>query len=161
MLDNLEEYMEPDLYDAENDLFKDDFNVFVGLKHHGSALDLACGTGRLTIALAKSGLPCIGLDVSESMLERAREKSEGLDISYRQGDMRDFHLNQKFDLITMAGNAFQAHRSQSILFFMFPFSLKMVFRGVQLLQKCLFSSLRYERARFCIGLGSFEAFFML
>jgi ubiquinone/menaquinone biosynthesis C-methylase UbiE len=106
MLDNLEEYTDPDLYDAENDLFKDDFNVFVGLKDHGSALDLACGTGRLTVALAKSGLPCIGLDVSESMLERAQKKSDGRDIAYKQGDMRDFHLNQKFDLITMAGNAF-------------------------------------------------------
>lgn len=108
MIDNLEEYINPALYDAENDSFKDDFNVFVGLKYYGSALDLACGTGRLTIALAKSGLSCIGIDASEPMLECARKKSEGLDASYRQGDMRDFQLNKKFDLITMAGNAFQA-----------------------------------------------------
>ena len=108
MIGNLEEYMDPDLYDAENDSFKDDFNVFVGLKHYGSALDLACGTGRLTIALAKSGLCCVGIDASDPMLGHARTKSEGFDISYQQGDMRDFQLNQKFDLITMAGNAFQA-----------------------------------------------------
>lgn len=108
MFDNLEEYKDPDLYDAENDSFKDDFNIFVGLKSHGLALDLACGTGRLTIALAKSGLSCVGIDASKSMLERARNKSEGLAISYRQEDMRDFHLNQTFDLITLAGNAFQA-----------------------------------------------------
>lgn len=108
MLDNLEEYEDAGLYDAENGLFQDDFNVFVGLKHHGSALDLACGTGRLTLALAKSGLSCVGLDVSEPMLAWARTKSEGLDISYQNGDMRDFQLNQTFDLITLAGNAFQA-----------------------------------------------------
>lgn len=108
MPDNLGEYTDPDLYDAENDSFKDDFNIFVRLKYHGSALDLACGTGRLTIALAKSGLSCVGIDASESMLESARKKSEGLDVSYQQGDMRDFQLNQKFDLITLVGNAFQA-----------------------------------------------------
>src|SRR5690242_7700145 len=108
MFVNLEEYRDPELYDAENDSFKDDFNIFVGLKPRGLALDLACGTGRLTIPLAKSGLSCVGIDASPSMLECARRKSEGLDISYRQGDMRDFQLNQKFDLITMSGNAFQA-----------------------------------------------------
>ena len=67
MPDNLGEYTDPDLYDAEHGSFKDDFNVFVRLKYHGSALDLACGTGRLTIALAKSGLSCVGIDASESM----------------------------------------------------------------------------------------------
>jgi len=108
MFDNLEEYKDPDLYDAENDSFKSDFNIFIGLKPHGSALDLACGTGRLTIALAKSGLSCVGIDASETMLEHAKKKSKGLGISYRQGDMSDFHLNQTFDLITLAGNAFQA-----------------------------------------------------
>lgn len=108
MLDNLEEYADPNLYDAEYGSFKEDFNVFVGLKHHGSALDLACGTGRLTVPLAKSGLSCVGIDACPSMLECARRKSEGLDIFYKQGDMRDFRLNQTFDLITLAGNAFQA-----------------------------------------------------
>lgn len=108
VLDNLAEYQAPEIYDAEYGSFEGDFNVFVGLKTHGAALDLACGTGRLTIALAKSGLICTGLDSSEAMLERAALKSTGLDISYIHGDMRDFKIQQKFDLISMAGNSFQA-----------------------------------------------------
>ena len=107
-MSNLAEYQTPEVYDAEYGSFTEDFNVFIGLKHQGSALDLACGTGRLTIALAKAGLSCVGLDASEPMLAWARTKSEGVDVSYRQGDMRDFDLNQTFDLITLAGNAFQA-----------------------------------------------------
>jgi 2-polyprenyl-3-methyl-5-hydroxy-6-metoxy-1,4-benzoquinol methylase len=71
-------------------------------------LDLACGTGRITIALAKSGLACIGLDGTHSMLEKAITKSIGLNISYTHGDMRDFKFEQKFDFISMAGNSFQA-----------------------------------------------------
>jgi len=108
MANNLAEYQTPEIYDAEYGSFKDDLHVFLGLKHQGSALDLACGTGRLTIALAKSGLSCVGLDASDPMLTRAKTKSEGLDISYTQRDMTNFQLNQTFDLITLAGNAFQA-----------------------------------------------------
>ena len=107
-LDNLAEYQTPEIYDAEYGSFEGDLNIFVGLKTIGNALDLACGTGRLTIALAKSGLICTGLDSSQAMLERAALKSTGLDISYIQGDMRDFKIHQKFDLISMAGNSFQA-----------------------------------------------------
>jgi ubiquinone/menaquinone biosynthesis C-methylase UbiE len=102
------EYHTPEIYDAEYGSYTDDFNVFLGLKHHGLALDLACRTGRLTIALAKSGLSCMGIDASKPMLKQAKKKSEGLNISYQQGDMRNFHTSQKFDLVTLAGNSFQA-----------------------------------------------------
>lgn len=107
-MNNLDEYQEPEIYDAEYGSYVDDFKVFVGLKSQGYALDLACGTGRLTIALAQSGLNCVGLDASETMLKNARAKSKNLAISYIQGDMRDFHFPQTFDLITLSGNSFQA-----------------------------------------------------
>ena len=105
---NLDEYQNPAVYDAEYGNYSDDFNVFVGLKTEGDALDLACGTGRLTIALAKSGLNCTGLDSSKKMLEQAQIKSEDLPVHYLEGDIRDFNLGQAFDLISMAGNSFQA-----------------------------------------------------
>lgn len=107
-VNNLDEYQNPAVYDAEYGNYSDDFNVFVGLKTGGDALDLACGTGRLTIALAKSGLNCTGLDTSKKMLEKARIKSKNLPIHYLDGDIRDFNLGQAFDLVTMAGNSFQA-----------------------------------------------------
>ncbi len=49
------EYDYPEIYAAENDKFKDDFNIYVGVKTSGEALDLAYGNGRLTIQLAKFG----------------------------------------------------------------------------------------------------------
>ncbi len=68
-----------------------------------SALDLACGTGSFAINLAREGMTVIGLDLSESMLERARQKGQAvpaLPVSFRQGDMRDFRLPQPVDLVT-------------------------------------------------------------
>ena len=108
---NVEEYQTPEIYDAEY-RSTDDFNIFLGIKDKGKVLDLACGTGRLTIALAKSGLLCTGLDVCEAMLKHASNKSKGLPVQYLLGDMTSFKLQEKFDLITMAGNAFQALLSE-------------------------------------------------
>jgi spermidine synthase len=46
------------------------------------------------------------------MLELARHKRPHLPINWIQGDISDFQLKQKFDLIIMAGNAFQALLSE-------------------------------------------------
>lgn len=104
----VDEYQDPSIYEAEYGGYTDDFKIFLGQKSSGHALDLACGTGRLTIALAQSGLNCMGMDENPNMLLFARKKSGDLPIKFLEGDMRDFALNQKFDLITMAGNSFQA-----------------------------------------------------
>jgi 2-polyprenyl-3-methyl-5-hydroxy-6-metoxy-1,4-benzoquinol methylase len=40
----------------------------------GPVLELACGTGRLTIPIAQSGVAIVGLDSSASMLKHARSK---------------------------------------------------------------------------------------
>ncbi|OPJ56425.1 class I SAM-dependent DNA methyltransferase [Alkalithermobacter paradoxus] len=52
-------------------------------------LELACGTGNLTIPLAKRGYNVVGIDISEEMLSIAREKinKEGLDIVLLNQDM--------------------------------------------------------------------------
>jgi len=110
---NLEEYVDPQLYDAEYGGYKGDFELFFNLIETGSVLDLACGTGRLTLPLAQKGLKVIGLDASEPMLALAGEKSKEFSIKWIQGDIRDFHLNETFDLILMGGNAFQALLSES------------------------------------------------
>ncbi|MDD6484595.1 MAG: methyltransferase domain-containing protein [Clostridiales bacterium] len=44
--------------------------------------DLACGTGNMTVPLARRGYNMTGADISQDMLNIAREKSEGLDILY-------------------------------------------------------------------------------
>lgn len=60
----------------------------------GIVLDLGCGTGSLTEALAKRGYDMIGLDNSFDMLQIAIEKraESGLDILYLFQDMREFEL---------------------------------------------------------------------
>lgn len=58
----------------------------------GLLLDLGCGTGKLTRRLADRGFDMIGIDLSEEMLEIAREKSDPELILYLMQDMREFEL---------------------------------------------------------------------
>lgn len=64
-------------------------------------LELACGSGRLTIPLAKEGVNITGLDISEEMLNLAKLKASKSVASIRfiQGDVRRFDLGEKFKFI--------------------------------------------------------------
>jgi SAM-dependent methyltransferase len=68
-------------------------------------LELGCGTGRITLALAEAGHPVTGLDISERMLERCKEKRATLPteaherVHLVQGNMVRFDLGEKFRLI--------------------------------------------------------------
>ena len=73
-----------------------------------SVLALACGSGRFSIPMAKSGLNVVGGDLSTTMLERAHAKavSEGVHIPLLQMDMRDFSLpGREFNFIFIAANS--------------------------------------------------------
>ena len=76
-------------------------------------LELGCGTGRITMALAQMGKRVTGLDVSEKMLERATLKRSALHTEERervhlvQGDMAKFELGEKFKLIIIPFRPFQ------------------------------------------------------
>lgn len=58
----------------------------------GLVCDVACGTGNITIPLAKRGYDMTGVDASESMLNVARKKSEGLNILYLNQSMESIDL---------------------------------------------------------------------
>jgi 2-polyprenyl-3-methyl-5-hydroxy-6-metoxy-1,4-benzoquinol methylase len=64
-------------------------------------LELACGSGRLTIPLATEGVHITGMDISEDMLRLAKWKASkrGVSIPFIQGDMRSFDLGEKFKFI--------------------------------------------------------------
>jgi len=64
-----------------------------------TVLDLACGTGNMTLLLAERGYKAIGLDSSPFMLEKARAKAlqRGLNVEFILADMRDFHLAAPVD----------------------------------------------------------------
>jgi SAM-dependent methyltransferase len=106
-------------YDALNrDLVADiPFYVDEARGAGGAVLELACGTGRLTIPIAQTGVEIAGLDLSPSMLARARAKGKdaGVEISFVEGDCRGFSLGHKFLLIFMAFNSMQHLHDQASL----------------------------------------------
>jgi len=78
-------------------------------KEYGDpVLELACGTGRVTIPIAKNNFSITGLDLLNSMLKEAKRKSKelGIEIEWIEGDMSNFNLINKFNLIIMPGCAF-------------------------------------------------------
>lgn len=75
------------------------------LQEHGitqaKILDIACGTGVLTIELAKCGHVVHGIDISPEMISVAKSKSIGLsNLSYDIQDMVRFNVDGKFDMVT-------------------------------------------------------------
>ncbi|UCE10633.1 MAG: class I SAM-dependent methyltransferase, partial [Candidatus Thorarchaeota archaeon] len=75
-------------------------------KRFGSpVLELACGTGRITIILARAGYEITGIEISPEMLEIAQEKLRLLPrdvqsrVSLKHGDITDFKLDKKFAMI--------------------------------------------------------------
>ena len=71
----------------------------------GPILDLACGTGRLALLLAKEGYQVTGIDQSTGMLNQFRKKlkQEPPEVRQRiqiaQHSMSDFSLGSKFNTI--------------------------------------------------------------
>lgn len=96
-------YLDGRHYDLAYSSFTEDIDFWVGQakRYGGPVLEVACGTGRVAIPLAREGFEVTGLDLAESMLERAQVNSEaeGLDIRWVQSDMRDFSLGTTYPLI--------------------------------------------------------------
>ena len=90
-------------YDLDFEEYHDDASFYARLAaNHGSeVLELGCGTGRVTIPLARAGLTVTGVDINEAMLKIARDRSKGLSVDYRRGDMTDLNLGRTFDLVTI------------------------------------------------------------
>jgi len=63
-------------------------------------LDLGCGTGKMTLELAKRGYDMTGIDYSPEMLDIARAEAEkhGYDILWLNQDMREFELYGTVDV---------------------------------------------------------------
>lgn len=63
-------------------------------------LDLCCGIGRHSIAMAMMGHQVTGVDISKDYLERAKKtaKIAGVDVDFHQADVKEFQLDDEFDL---------------------------------------------------------------
>jgi ubiquinone/menaquinone biosynthesis C-methylase UbiE len=101
-------------YDIEHAHFMEDLDLYRDFAElcgpYGSVLELACGSGRLLLPLAREGYELTGVDISATMLERAQRRleQEGLlsRVTLVQQDMRCLHLEQRFRLAFIALGSF-------------------------------------------------------
>jgi SAM-dependent methyltransferase len=101
-------------YDAQFGEGLDDIPFYVeeARRAEPPVLELACGTGRVLIPVAESGVRVCGIDNSPAMLAVCRRKVAELsahvqaDITLAVADMRDFSFDERFGLIYCPFRAF-------------------------------------------------------
>lgn len=110
-LDCIPLYEDAAFYDAEfaERAHEIPFYVECALRAGGPVLELACGTGRLTLPIAAAGVQIVGVDLVPSMIERARKKAAtvGLAVEWHVADVRALSLGRSFRMAFIATNALQ------------------------------------------------------
>jgi SAM-dependent methyltransferase len=78
------------------------------LKPGAEVLDVPCGDGRLSFALAEKGMSVTGVDLSAELIAAARETAAGkpLQVRFEQRDMRELPTDGRFDAAFCFGNSF-------------------------------------------------------
>jgi|SRR5215472_9644804 len=104
-------YKHPEQYDLEHSGHEEDTEFYLGLlrtlRPH-RVLELGCGTGRITLPLAREGggedFEVVGLDNEPEMLRRAEQSRTESDpdtwrrLSYVRADMLSWRSEMSFDL---------------------------------------------------------------
>lgn len=99
-------------YDIEHQHFDEDLDMYRNFAEltMGPLLELACGSGRLLLPLAKDGHELVGVDTSSPMLDRARERAQATGVASRitlaQQDICALRLLQKFSFAFIALGSF-------------------------------------------------------
>ena len=92
-------------YAAKQDLVDLPFYLDLAEQSPGPVLEIACGTGRVLLPIARKGMEICGVDNSLPMLDvlnqnLALESQEVRNrVTVQEGDMRTFRLNRKFPLV--------------------------------------------------------------
>lgn len=93
-------------------IYSDDLDVRFYMNEaknaRGPVLEAACGTGRILLRLLQNGIDATGLDLSEGMLARLREKAKslGMPVNAVCADMSSFKLEKRFNLIILPYRSF-------------------------------------------------------
>ncbi|MDD3926035.1 MAG: class I SAM-dependent methyltransferase, partial [bacterium] len=103
LFENYGEQYESEIYtrgtSGECDFIEAECNYQRSLK----ILDIGCGTGRHAIELTRRGYSVKGIDLSHSMLEKARKKAaeQNLKIDFERYDARNLPFDNEFDVVIM------------------------------------------------------------
>ncbi len=99
-------------YDIEHAQFSEDLDMYSNYAEvsGGSLLELACGSGRVLLPLAREGYEVTGVDTSRSMLALARQALQEAGVASHselvQQDMRTMRLGCKFRMAFIALGSF-------------------------------------------------------
>ena len=94
-------------YSAKADLVDRDFYLDLAREYGGPVLELGCGTGRVTLPLARQGVDVTGIDASRAMLEVLRAKLADEPSAVRRrvrvvaGDFRTLCLDDQYPLVVI------------------------------------------------------------
>lgn len=93
-------------YDAEDTRGdeKQTVEFLATLAADGPALEFAIGTGRIALPLSQRGVPVDGIELSEHMIERLREKAGSDAISVIPGDMSRVTTGRTYRLVYLVYN---------------------------------------------------------
>ena len=108
--DSAEHYDESSAYMFEPDVLDPAVAFLAELAGDGPALELAIGTGRVAIPLADRGIAVSGIELSQPMVDKLREKRT--DIPTVLGDMATTEVPGRFALVYLVWNSIGNLRTQ-------------------------------------------------
>jgi SAM-dependent methyltransferase len=100
------------LYDLEHRDFVEDLELYLNFATRcgGAVLEVGCGTGRVTLALAEAGFDVAGIDDSSAMLALAQSHAGAAGLAerveLRHADVRTCELEPRFSLALFPLNGF-------------------------------------------------------
>lgn len=108
-------YADPTYYDRTYKRHRADITFYLQtiLEQNGPVLELGCGTGRITLPVARLGIDIVGVDSSEAMLEKARSKLATQSqpvrnhVEFQCQDIRNMDLKKKFRVVISPFNVLQ------------------------------------------------------
>jgi SAM-dependent methyltransferase len=108
------------IYDGLNTFLNDlqFYKKWLPKNRYAKILELCCGTGRLTLPIAKEGYTITGVDNSSTMLEQAKLKAAEtrIKIQFIEADIRTLDLPEKYDLIFIPFNSIHhLYRNEDLL----------------------------------------------
>ena len=99
-------YHESKRYDAVDTRGDEEETVafLANLAGHGDALEFAVGTGRIALPMMGAGIRVDGIEMSEHMVDRLREKPNGNSVEVTMGDMSRDTTGRTYGLVYLVYN---------------------------------------------------------